>query len=295
MTPDSPATVAVLDLADIDIGERDRTDLGDITELAASIDEVGLLHPVVVTRDRKLVAGGRRLAAVRELGWLEVPVTYVSVDKVADVLRAEMDENTCRKPLTPYEASRARERRAAVLAPEAAERERAGIRQPSSKLDEGSPSARSTRKAAATGTGYSGSTLDKVDRIRNAAEHGIVKRGREELPVPEPVREIARKALEGVKQTGAAVDSADRKVGEALNRYMDSAPAVRRLRRSKEWRAAFTRATALYSWDVEEVATLMDHDEWLEIELAAQQTQRWYAALLAQRPGKGLRVVGGSR
>ncbi len=78
----------------------------------------------------------------------------------ADVLRAESDENTCRKPLTPYEAAKARERRARILAPAAEERKRSG--KPSSKLDEGS-TARATRKAAAAGTGYSGSTLDKVD------------------------------------------------------------------------------------------------------------------------------------
>jgi hypothetical protein len=40
----------------------------------------------------------------------------------AEVLRAEADENTCRKPLTPYEASYARERRAKVLSEDAAKR-----------------------------------------------------------------------------------------------------------------------------------------------------------------------------
>lgn len=37
----------------------------------------------------------------------------------------------------------------------------------SSKLDEAKPAERATRKVAAVGTGYSGSTLDKVDRIRD--------------------------------------------------------------------------------------------------------------------------------
>lgn len=115
--------------------------------------------------------GDRRLVAVRSLGWREVPVTIVNLDDAADVLRAELDENTCRRALTPYEASRARERRAAVLAPQAAARERAGVKQqPSGNLPEGSRTARETRNVAALGTGYSGSTLDKVDRIRHAAE-----------------------------------------------------------------------------------------------------------------------------
>ncbi|MDW4904453.1 hypothetical protein RB628_03640 [Streptomyces sp. ADMS] len=95
------------------------------------------------------------------------------------MLRGEADENTCRKPLTPYEASRARERRARALTPVAKERqgERTDL-QPSSKLDEGTPADRATRKVAAVGTGYSGSTLDKVDRIRDAAERGVIRQGK---------------------------------------------------------------------------------------------------------------------
>ncbi|MFA7265815.1 MAG: hypothetical protein WC054_05850 [Candidatus Nanopelagicales bacterium] len=50
----------------------------------------------------------------------------------------------------------------------AQEREKAG--KPSSKLDKGPTGA--TRKLAAAGTGYSGSSLDKVDKIRDAAERG---------------------------------------------------------------------------------------------------------------------------
>ncbi len=35
-------------IADIKLGQRHRKDLGDIEALAASIKEVGLLHPVVI-------------------------------------------------------------------------------------------------------------------------------------------------------------------------------------------------------------------------------------------------------
>jgi hypothetical protein len=40
------------------VNERDRSDLGDISELAASIAAVGLLHPVVITADNELITGG---------------------------------------------------------------------------------------------------------------------------------------------------------------------------------------------------------------------------------------------
>jgi ParB-like chromosome segregation protein Spo0J len=88
-------------LSAIRVGDRARKDMGDIAELARSIQAHGLMHPVVVLSDYTLVAGGRRLAAVGMLGWEEVPVTVVDV---ADLLSAERDENAVRKNLTPTEA-----------------------------------------------------------------------------------------------------------------------------------------------------------------------------------------------
>src|SRR6516225_7356473 len=55
-------------IADITVGARYRKDLGDIEALARSIEEVGLLHPVVVTPDGTLIAGERRIAAYKHLG-----------------------------------------------------------------------------------------------------------------------------------------------------------------------------------------------------------------------------------
>jgi len=83
------------------IGERHRKDLGDIAALARSIDSIGLLHPVVVRPDGMLIAGERRIAACRMLGWQDIPVTTIDLD---DVLRGEHDENTVRKDFTPTEA-----------------------------------------------------------------------------------------------------------------------------------------------------------------------------------------------
>ncbi len=56
-------------LDEITVGWRHRQELGDIDDLAASLTEVGLLHPVVVTPEGTLIAGARRLAAAKLLGW----------------------------------------------------------------------------------------------------------------------------------------------------------------------------------------------------------------------------------
>ena len=51
----------------IRVGDHHRREMGDIAGLAASIAELGLLHPIVVRPDGKLIAGERRLLAAAQL------------------------------------------------------------------------------------------------------------------------------------------------------------------------------------------------------------------------------------
>ena len=69
-----PVRRHAMNIADIKVGKRHRKDHGDIASLAASMDALGLLHPVVVTLDGKLIAGARRLKAAKQLRWTEIPV-----------------------------------------------------------------------------------------------------------------------------------------------------------------------------------------------------------------------------
>ena len=55
-------------LVEIQIGTRYRQALGDIESLARNIAEMGLLHPIVLSKDLTLIVGLRRLAAFRKLG-----------------------------------------------------------------------------------------------------------------------------------------------------------------------------------------------------------------------------------
>lgn len=297
-------------LTDIHVGDRDRFDLGDIDALAKSISEIGLLHPVVITRDRDLVAGGRRLAAVQSLGWIEVPVTVVDLSTVAQVLQAEADENTCRKGLTPVEASEARRRRVRVLAPKAAERKAQAPGAPqgakarpvsSSKLDEEKPaSARAVRKVAAIGTGYSGSTLDKVDRIRDVAEKGVVKVARVEdgkaktieVPAPAPVVEVAKKALADVSKTGAAIDRSSQNLQAAVEAYVAPDPEIKRLHFLKAFLKAESALLAITEYSPEDVAAALDADQFDDLQGIHRSINNWFVKLREARP-TGLRVVNG--
>lgn len=64
----------VMNIADIKVGKRIRKDMGDIEGLAADIAEIGLLHPIIVSPEGKLLAGERRLRAAEKLGWKTIDV-----------------------------------------------------------------------------------------------------------------------------------------------------------------------------------------------------------------------------
>jgi len=96
-----PAGTACRAIADIIVGQRHRKDLGDIDGLAASMAELGLLQPVVVTPAYVLIAGERRLRAAQLLGWTKIPISVVDLDAV---VRGEFAENTVRKDFTLSEA-----------------------------------------------------------------------------------------------------------------------------------------------------------------------------------------------
>jgi ParB family chromosome partitioning protein len=89
-----------MDIAAIKIGRRHRQNLGDVAGLAASIQDVGLLHPVVVTPDGTLISGARRIQAYVSLDRPKIPVTTVHLEEVA---RGEYAENFFRKPFAPSE------------------------------------------------------------------------------------------------------------------------------------------------------------------------------------------------
>lgn len=54
-----------------------RTRDGRMQSLISSIERVGLIYPIAVTKDSQIIDGHRRLAACKELGWTEIPVIVV--------------------------------------------------------------------------------------------------------------------------------------------------------------------------------------------------------------------------
>jgi ParB family chromosome partitioning protein len=93
-------------IRDITVSDRGRSDLGDLTELADSLATFGMMHPIVIDAAQTLIAGGRRLAAARQLGWTHVPVRRYGDLSAGERLELELEENRVREDLDPVEEAR---------------------------------------------------------------------------------------------------------------------------------------------------------------------------------------------
>ena len=86
--------------------DQPRREIGDLTELTASIKEKGVLEPLLVKPMRTgrwtIIAGERRWRAGTAAGLTEVPCIEMDVDE-SEVAEIALIENMQRKDLTPWE------------------------------------------------------------------------------------------------------------------------------------------------------------------------------------------------
>lgn len=198
-------------VAKITTGDRVRKSLGDIEGLAASIQETTLLQPLVVDPQLCLISGERRLTAIRRLGWEKVAVLITDeLDTAIARIKAERDENECRKALTPEELVRAAERLAELEKPKAKARQAATQPQPGEQV--GAVPRNSTsetgyvRDKVAKALGTSGPTYQRMKKVVDVAN---------DPTQPDEVRAIASEALEEMNETGK-VTPAYSKVATAI-------------------------------------------------------------------------------
>lgn len=176
-------------IADIVIGDRHRKNMGDLKSLAASIETIGLLHPPVILPNGKLVVGERRIKAAQLLGWDEISVRVASSPKTAaELIRAEADENTCRKDFDPTEAYQvgiAIEEAYRPVAEAAREKSRSKAGKASGKAranaGETFPTVKSkrdesarTRAVAAAAVGRSDRTWEKLKAVVESGDEALV-------------------------------------------------------------------------------------------------------------------------
>lgn len=100
-----------------------RSSMGDLGELISSVEEKGVLEPILVrpnpdrgrsadSRAYRIISGERRYKAAAEAGLAEVPVIVMEVDE-KQALEIALVENLQRKDLTPFEEGEGYQRLAA--------------------------------------------------------------------------------------------------------------------------------------------------------------------------------------
>jgi N6-adenosine-specific RNA methylase IME4 len=148
----------------IRVGRRHRKNHGDIGALARSIAEIGLLHPPVIRPDGLLIAGERRLRAIKLLGWKRTPVNVVDLDRI---IRGEVAENTYRQNFLPSEMVSIARSLELLLRSEAKARQgrRTDLVENCHNVDLGK-----TRDRLGNLVGVSGRTLEKMMAVLDAAD-----------------------------------------------------------------------------------------------------------------------------
>jgi len=175
-----------LPICQIKVGERIRKHLGNVKSLAKSIDEIGLLHPLVVDINRNLIAGRRRLEACKLLGWTEVPVHLVDL---ASVMRGEQAENLARENFRPSEIVALK--RAIESSERLAAKQRQGTRTDRNIMSKLDTEFGKSRDSISRRLGTSHVTLTKFEVVVKAAED-------------EPENEKYRALVEHMDRTGKA-------------------------------------------------------------------------------------------
>jgi ParB-like chromosome segregation protein Spo0J len=200
-------------IADIVVGTRHRRDMGDIAGLAASMNELGLLHPIVVRPDGVLVAGERRLHAAKSLGWKDIPVTVVDVAAIAC---GEFAENAVRKDFTLSEAVAIKRALEPLEKLAAKERQRESRGRGKKGGQVAQPLRGRAADKAAKATGRKRRSLEKAEAVIAAAEADpaladlALRLDEEGVRVDAVHRELkqrqARKAYEATIQKGMTFD-----------------------------------------------------------------------------------------
>ena len=103
MTKKKLFIIETLDIADIVIQNRARQEIGELDDLVGSIKESGQLNPILVNDQHELIAGERRILAMKKLGRKKIIARIMPDISPDDALIIERMENLARKDFVWHE------------------------------------------------------------------------------------------------------------------------------------------------------------------------------------------------
>jgi ParB family chromosome partitioning protein len=234
------AEIEMVPLHKIEVGHRLRESknvIKDIGPLKKSIEELGVIHPILVDQDLNLVSGARRLKAVERIGRTTIPARSVEMT-IEERQACELDENECRSDLDQFEASELRQREIADLYQaeiEKWQRDQALIGK-SVGANEISPKvAKRLKNRAEKASGIPEGTIRSDRTVMRAVKNypflkawGTLRAIRETAHDLDDLGTVARKDLTAVLTAMTEIDlrSAKESAGKIIDQYKDIDRAV---------------------------------------------------------------------
>ncbi|HDJ6097449.1 TPA: ParB N-terminal domain-containing protein [Staphylococcus aureus] len=167
----------LIDINKVTVGKRIRKDYGDITSLADDIEDRGLINPPVVTPDYELIAGERRLKAMKKLDYRQIEVRVMSVEDYEHQLKIEISENEERKAFTYSERMDYAKQLERIEAKKAKDRKTSKLKQnKDTVMDQGPERKGETRDIVGKASGFgSGRTYARAKYIYENADEETIK------------------------------------------------------------------------------------------------------------------------
>lgn len=167
----------LIDINKVTVGKRIRKDYGDITSLADDIEDRGLINPPVVTPDYELIAGERRLKAMKKLDYRQIEVRIMSVEDYEHQLKIEISENEERKAFTYSERMDYAKQLERIEAKKAKDRKTSKLKQNKDTVtDQGPERKGETRDIVGKASGFgSGRTYARAKYIYENADEETIK------------------------------------------------------------------------------------------------------------------------
>lgn len=167
----------LINIGKVTVGKRIRKDYGDITSLADDIEDRGLINPPVVTPDYELIAGERRLRALKKLDYKQIEVRVMSVEDYEHQLKIEISENEERKEFTYSERMDYAQQLERIEEKKSKDRQTSKLKQnKDSVMDHGPQRKGSTRDIVGEASGFgSGRTYARAKYIYENADDETIK------------------------------------------------------------------------------------------------------------------------